>query len=135
MALKYADLCTRCGARRTRHHSGLCCRCRAVTPSGTCRICGEATRHGAEYCHKCRKRLPINTDLDSAISVQQQRLRILQLRKAGMSFTETAEAVGLSRSKTYELYRDMMHIPGVDMSPESMDVLLQATPEEDEESD
>lgn len=130
MGLKNADLCTRCGERRTRHPSGLCCRCRMAAPAGTCKICGGQTKRNNDFCYKCRKSLATTEDLDSAIREQQKKLMILILRKQGMSFGQIAEAVGISKSQVFAVYKEMMRLP-YDMPPEIADSLLEQEPEDD----
>ena len=107
MGLKYAELCTQCGKRRTRHPSGLCCRCQA---------------HPLASKYKCRKLLKVDEDLNSAIIVQRKRSTILELRQNGMSFGKIAEAVGLSKSQVYEAYRDMLRLPS-SMTPEIVEAM------------
>ena len=129
MGLKNANLCTRCGQMRTKHPSGLCCRCRVAPPVSTCKYCGERTTRGRDCCYKCRKLLKISDDLDSAVAVQQKRMMILHLRQSGMSFGEIAEAVGLSKSQVFEAYRDMLRLPS-GMTLEIADAMLEHDPEE-----
>lgn len=121
MALIYADFCTSCGKRRTRHPSGLCCRCRKRSPRMSCVICGSKAKVG-EYCYECRRRLKVSKDLETAIDEQQQRLHILELRKSGMTFDKISDAVGLSKSTVHRVYRDMMRLPN-DISLEATDIL------------
>ena len=130
MGLKNADLCTRCGERRTRHPSGLCCRCRTAAPAGTCKICGGQTKRNHHFCYKCRRFLATTEDIDSAISVQQKKLTILKLRKEGMSFGQIAEAVGISKSQVFAAYKEMMRLPS-DMTAEIADSLLEQKSEDD----
>lgn len=130
MGLKYADLCTRCGKMRTRHPSGLCCRCRATTPPSECKFCGGRTMRGSDCCHKCRKYLRSSDDVDAAIAKQQQMLLVLKLHKEGMSYSQIAEAVGMSKSQAYEAYCAMMRLP-IDMTPEIAAALMEKDPEED----
>ena len=130
MGLKYADLCARCGKMRTRHPSGLCCRCRATTPPSKCKICGGRTTRGRDCCYKCRKYLRSSDDVDSAITKQQQMLLILQLHKEGMSFSQIGEAVGISKSQAFMAFQEMMRLP-IDMDPNMAAVILGQEPEED----
>lgn len=130
MGLKNADLCTRCGKMRTRHPSGLCCRCRTVTHAGICKICGAPTKRGGDCCYRCRKHLPKSEDLETAIVVQQKKLTILKLRKDGASYSQIAEAVGMSKSQVHAAYCEMMRLP-IDMDPEMVDALVEKDPAED----
>ena len=70
MGLKYADVCKECGMRKTRHPSGLCCRCRLTGPKSTCKFCGARTRNGHDCCYRCRKFQKVSLDYDAAISAQ-----------------------------------------------------------------
>lgn len=121
MGLIYANLCTSCGSRRTKHPSGICCRCRRLSLRTSCISCGSKTKTG-QLCYECRKRLEVHKSLDTAISEQQQRLNILELRKGGMTFQEISEAVGLAKSSVYTAYKNMMQFP-VDIAPDVIDLL------------
>lgn len=66
MGLKYADVCKECGMRKTRHPSGLCCRCRLTGPKSTCKFCGARTRNGHDCCYRCRKFQKVSLDYDAA---------------------------------------------------------------------
>lgn len=122
MSLIYADFCTTCGKRRTRHPSGLCCRCRMVSSRESCVICGSKAKRG-EYCYECRRRLKTCKDLDTAISDQKKRLDILLLRKGGKTFESISDTVGIPKSTVYSAYRDMMNLPS-NITPASLDILL-----------
>ena len=121
MGLIYANLCSSCETRRTKHPSGICCRCRRLSLRTSCIICGSKTKKGP-LCSECRKRLEVHKTLDAAISEQQQRLHILELRKGGMTFQEISDAVGLAKSTVYSAYKNMMQFP-VDIAPDVIDLL------------
>ena len=122
MGLKYAELCTQCGKRRTRHPSGLCCRCQAHPLASKCKCCGRLTTRGRDCGTWSRKQRQGDEDLNSAIIVQRKRSTILELRQNGMSFGKIAEAVGLSKSQVYEAYRDMLRLPS-SMTPEIVEAM------------
>ena len=121
MGLIHANLCSSCETRRTKHPSGICCRCRRLALRTPCIICGSKAKTG-QLCYECRKRLEVHKNLDVAISEQQQRLSILKLRKEGMTFREISEAVGLPNSSVYTAYKNMMQFP-VDIAPDVIDLL------------
>ena len=120
MGLKYADVCKECGMRKTRHPSGLCCRCQLTGPKATCKFCGARTRNGHDCCYRCRKFQKVSLDYDAAIAAQQKRLLILKLRKDGMSYGEIASAVALAKSEVFDAVKDMMRLPA-DITPEILE--------------
>ena len=120
MGLKYADVCKECGMRKTRHPSGLCCRCRLTGPKSTCKFCGARTRNGHDCCYRCRQFQKVSLDYDAALAAQQKRLLILKLRKDGMSYGEIASAVALAKSEVFDAVKEMMRLPA-DITPEILE--------------
>lgn len=125
MGLKYADVCKKCGMRKTRHPSGLCCRCQLTGPKSTCKYCGNQTHNGNDCCYRCRKIQRVSLDFNAAVAAQQKRLLILKLRQNGKSYGEIATAVGLSKSVVFDAIKEMLRLPA-NITPEIL-----ATVEED----
>ena len=113
MSLTYADFCTQCGKRRTRHPSGLCCDCRkklnqSYSPKMACRYCGSRRDNVTDgLCPDCRSRLAgeEHERQEEAIEQLKLNLSILELRKSGLPFDEIARKVSLGRTAAYRRYR------------------------------
>lgn len=107
MALKYAPLCSRCGNRRTKSESGLCCRCRQIpNPIKLCHMCGEIkTNHESGLCNLCRKRVGSAVPVEKAIERQETILTILKMNKDHYSFGDISKRIGMPKSTVYETYQ------------------------------
>lgn len=107
MALKYAPLCSRCGKRRTKSESGLCCRCRQIPKTRElCHMCGEIkTNHESGLCYLCRKRVGPTVPVEKAIERQEKILTILKMNKEHYSFGEISKRIGMPKSTVYETYQ------------------------------
>lgn len=118
MALKYAPLCSRCGERRTKSPTGLCCRCQLVsTPSEPCKVCGAIkTKHPSGLCYRCRPRAENGNDIEKAIETHLRAINILELRRANMSYSQIANTMNISKSTAYNLFRTAMGLSGLEVA-------------------
>jgi len=104
MALVHAPFCSRCHSRRTKHPSGLCCRCRKVGQRKPCLNCGETcTSHPSGFCYHCRSRKSGLQHIDKAISHSEKTLLALRLLKCNTSFQKIADVLGVSKHHAYVL--------------------------------
>lgn len=118
MGLEYADYCKICGERKTKHESGICCRCRRIKRNKVCKICRNAmTANPDGICYECRRKgLPSNQvrdpewRLDQAIKEYSDTLFILQQRKANIPFANIADMIGIPRSSVYGKYRRALNL-------------------------
>ena len=112
MPLKNAPLCSRCGTARTTHSSGVCAHCRRRSaPRQACQLCGDLmTNHKSGLCHRCRRSMPEYNKLDDALLYHKRAVRVLELRKEGVSFQSIAESVGCSKSTAFETYRKSLQM-------------------------
>ena len=126
MALKYADFCTRCGERRTKHPSKMCAVCRreveklerkANTQSRTvCKQCGRRLSNGEDgLCSICRQgnvrgSMDFEQKLKKAIKREKDRLFVLERRLDGNSFSTISDMSGIPVSRVYRYYADAMGI-------------------------
>ena len=117
MSLTYADFCTQCGKRRTRHPSGLCCDCRrrfnqSFTPKKACRYCGKKRDDVADgLCPDCRQKVDGKDEHDrrsTAIDELKTNLFIIEERDRGTSFDAIANIIGMSRTAVYRRYRTLV---------------------------
>ena len=114
MSLTYADFCTQCGKRRTRHPSGLCCDCRrrlndAFTPKMTCKVCGSPrdslTDGLCPACHQKHIGMDEHDRRSAAIAELKTNLLILEERDRGTTFDEISNYLGLSKTAVFRRYR------------------------------
>ena len=118
MALKYAPLCSRCGERRTKSPTGLCCRCQLVsTPSKPCKVCGAIkTKHPSGLCYRCRPNAEHGDDIEKAIETHLRAINVLELRRANMSYSQIAATLSISKSTAHSIYHTAMGLPDWDIA-------------------
>ena len=123
MALKYADFCTCCGKRRTKHPSKMCAVCRRKEDA----LAAKADKHRT-ICKQCGRRMANsevgicsvckqgnergNTDYEQRLRKAIQRQKdvqfVLERRLEGNSFNVIAEMTGIPVSHVYRNYADAM---------------------------
>lgn len=112
MALVHAPLCSQCEQHRTKHHSGICSRCRRLKGSRPCISCGEReTSHFTGLCHRCRMRATENNNTDNAIVHYEKVLVALKMLKNHSSFSEIGGAIGMSKSGAYNFCQRSLRYP------------------------
>lgn len=112
MSLVHAPLCSQCEQHRTKHHSGICSRCRRLKGSRLCISCGEReTSHPTGLCHRCRMRATDNNSIDNAIAHYEKVLVALKMLENHCSFSEISSAIGMSKSGAYNFCQRSLRYP------------------------
>jgi len=112
MSLVHAPLCSQCEQHRTKHHSGICSRCRRLKGSKLCISCGEReTSHPTGLCHRCRMRATDDNNIDNAIAHYEKVLVALKMVREHRPFSEISTAIGMSKSGAYNFCQRSIRYP------------------------
>lgn len=113
-------ICSVCGIHQTKKVSGICSRCERQHPVQwkQCQMCGlRKTKDPTGICSDCRKRryafdkTNSDTRLDDALADARRACRLLELKKAGASFSQIGRELGLSKSSAYAIYTRLIGSP------------------------
>lgn len=102
MALTYASVCTLCGARKTKHPSGICSQCRKLSCTEPCHCCGKTGKKlYAGICQNCRLTAKVQSAKQfypEALDSARMTVYILELAESGLSMNDIAKLVQLSKT-------------------------------------
>ena len=109
--MKNVVTCSKCGARNTRHPSGLCASCRRMAdiPVRLCSCCEQRrTRDESGLCYVCRQKAAIrDCDADrikEAITRHEAALQILRMKEQGASFRDIAAELDMPKTTVANIF-------------------------------